>query len=193
LLITLKGALKMKLPKLLFFPTFCLMLVGLTGCGGVKVPKHAHHGDVAKEIQSFESELNAASTSQVDIMSPSDYSKAQKSLEEAKAGANKGYAQREVLHDIAKGRAYLKRAGVTQKVASTQMIEESVSESAAAVVRTPEDKFEKVRSQFSEDEADVYKDGNSITVRLKSLHFPSAQSSLGGSDINLLSKAEKSD
>lgn len=53
-----------------------------------------------------------------------------------------------------------------------------------------EAKFEEARAQFSESEAEVYKQGNSLTIRLKSLQFPKAKATLKGDDFALLAKVK---
>lgn len=53
------------------------------------------------------------------------------------------------------------------------------------------EQFEQARAEFSESEAEVYKQGNSLMIRLKGLEFPSAQAELKGSNFALLAKVQK--
>lgn len=52
-------------------------------------------------------------------------------------------------------------------------------------------RFEEARSEFTKTEAEVYKQGNTLTIRLKSLEFPSSKSELKGTSFPLLSKVQK--
>jgi OmpA-OmpF porin, OOP family len=52
-------------------------------------------------------------------------------------------------------------------------------------------KFESARNEFSSDEAEVYRQGNHLVIRLRSLEFPANQSVLRGSNFPLLAKVAK--
>ncbi len=52
-------------------------------------------------------------------------------------------------------------------------------------------KFEDARKAFSDQEAEVYRQGNELRIRLKSLEFPSKQAVLKGSNFPVLSKVQK--
>ncbi len=51
--------------------------------------------------------------------------------------------------------------------------------------------FEEARSEFSSSEAEVYKQGNNLMIRLRGLEFPSSKAMLKGSDFPLLAKVQK--
>ncbi len=51
--------------------------------------------------------------------------------------------------------------------------------------------FEKARAQFTKSEAEVYKQGNNLMIRLRGLEFPSAQAVIKGSNFPLLAKVQK--
>jgi OOP family OmpA-OmpF porin len=53
------------------------------------------------------------------------------------------------------------------------------------------EKFETARKQFNENEAEVYKQGNELVIRLKTLEFPKAKADLKASNFALLAKVEK--
>jgi outer membrane protein OmpA-like peptidoglycan-associated protein len=83
---------------------------------------------------------------------------------------------------------------------SDLMVEQSVSHSLAVENRVLEDKIaektindkiENARNEFTNSEAEIYKQGNSLTIRLRGLKFPSSKASLNGSDFNLLGKVQK--
>jgi len=52
-------------------------------------------------------------------------------------------------------------------------------------------KFEQAQTQFAEDEAEVYRQGDRLIIRLKGLEFPTAQALLKGSNLPLLAKVQK--
>jgi OmpA-OmpF porin, OOP family len=51
--------------------------------------------------------------------------------------------------------------------------------------------FEEARAEFTESEAQVYKQGNALVIRLRGLEFASGQSSLGSGSFPLLAKVQK--
>jgi OmpA-OmpF porin, OOP family len=51
--------------------------------------------------------------------------------------------------------------------------------------------FETARAGFSSTEAEVYKQGNTLTIRLKGLEFPTSQAVLKGSNFPLLAKVQE--
>ncbi len=52
-------------------------------------------------------------------------------------------------------------------------------------------KFEAARAEFTKDEADVYKQGNTILLRLKGLSFENNKSVIGSKNFSLLAKVQK--
>jgi outer membrane protein OmpA-like peptidoglycan-associated protein len=61
----------------------------------------------------------------------------------------------------------------------------------SAVDRKVSDKFEKARLEFTKNEAEVYKQGNTLTIRLRGLEFPSSKAVLKGEDFSLLGKVQR--
>ena len=52
-------------------------------------------------------------------------------------------------------------------------------------------RFEDARSRFNSDEAEVYKQGDKLVIRLKGLEFPTAKSTLKSSNFPLLGKVQQ--
>lgn len=52
-------------------------------------------------------------------------------------------------------------------------------------------KYETARSEFSEQEAEVYKQGDALVIRLKALEFPNSKANLKAANFSLLAKVEK--
>jgi OOP family OmpA-OmpF porin len=52
-------------------------------------------------------------------------------------------------------------------------------------------RFETARKQFTKQEAEVYKQGNTLTIRLRGLEFPASQAVLKGSNFPLLAKVQR--
>ena len=50
--------------------------------------------------------------------------------------------------------------------------------------------YEKAREKFSKEEAEVYKQGSNLVIRLRALEFPKSQAVLKGEDFALLKKVE---
>ena len=53
------------------------------------------------------------------------------------------------------------------------------------------DKYEEARQKFSSNEAEVYKQGKNLLIRLKGMEFPSATATIQSKNYPLLSKVEK--
>lgn len=51
--------------------------------------------------------------------------------------------------------------------------------------------YEEARSKFSPEEAEVYKQGKNLVIRLRALHFPKSEASLKGENFALLKKVEE--
>lgn len=51
--------------------------------------------------------------------------------------------------------------------------------------------FEEAQNEFSPSEAEVYKQGNTLTIRLRGLEFPVSKAELAGSNFPLLAKVQK--
>lgn len=54
-----------------------------------------------------------------------------------------------------------------------------------------EEKYEIARKSFNSDEAEVYKQGDDLLIRLKGMEFPSAQATIPSKNYSLLSKVQK--
>jgi OOP family OmpA-OmpF porin len=52
-------------------------------------------------------------------------------------------------------------------------------------------RFEEARAEFSSSEAEVYKQGNNLMIRLRGLEFPSSKAVLTGANLPLLAKVQK--
>lgn len=72
-----------------------------------------------------------------------------------------------------------------------QSLEKQKEIAALEAEKNLNDKFEKMRRAFTKNEADVYRQGNALTIRLKGLKFPSSESNLVGDDFTLLAKVQK--
>lgn len=51
--------------------------------------------------------------------------------------------------------------------------------------------YEDARKKFNSEEADVYKQGKNLVIRLKAMHFPTGQAVLKGEDFALLKKVDE--
>lgn len=91
-------------------------------------------------------------------------------------------------------------AALEEQVAAKEkdlVIEQSVTESLSAENRALaeekvfNEKFEKAEQEFTKDEAQVYREGDTLTIRLHGLSFPSSKATLERSNFPLLSKVQK--
>ncbi len=66
----------------------------------------------------------------------------------------------------------------------------SSAEGALAAKQATEQKYEHARSLFAKNEAEVYRQGNAIVIRLRNLEFDSAKADLKGSNFPILAKVQ---
>ena len=75
-----------------------------------------------------------------------------------------------------------------EKNTTKALVEEN---STLAIERDFHKQFEEAQAEFAPREAEVYKQGNKLLIRLKGLEFPVAQALLKGSNFPLLTKVQK--
>lgn len=65
------------------------------------------------------------------------------------------------------------------------------SEQELEALKRRDEQYELTRKSFTSDEAEVYKQGDNILIRLKGMEFPSAQATIQSKNYPLLSKVQK--
>lgn len=83
-----------------------------------------------------------------------------------------------------------------EKMAEASKVEKTQKELEAQKAsfeahKKQEEKYEMARKSFSSDEAEVYKQGDDLLIRLKGMEFPSAQAAIPSKNYSLLSKVQK--
>jgi OOP family OmpA-OmpF porin len=86
----------------------------------------------AAELARFEDEMKTANQQQVDVLSPKNFSEAQSNLREAQEGMADKDEGKDVLHDIAQGRAYLHRANSFAELSRSNL--EAVTQARRAAI-----------------------------------------------------------
>lgn len=93
-----------------------------------------------------------------------------------------------------------KLRSVTDELKSTQSALDREKDSAASLEQSKEyleaqkrlnEKYELARQQFSADEAEVFKQGDALVIRLKGMEFPSAKATIQPKNEELLGKVQK--
>jgi outer membrane protein OmpA-like peptidoglycan-associated protein len=82
-----------------------------------------------------------------------------------------------------------KDSALSKEKENTQDLEEKNDKLKSE--KTMNDMFEEARKGFSKEEAEVYRQGNTLTIRLRGLGFPSSKAVLQGSNFPLLAKVQK--
>ena len=82
---------------------------------------------------------------------------------------------------------------ITERQNALADVEDQIStkQSALAREKITNDKFEQARLKFTKDEAEVYRQGDMLTIRLKGLEFPSSKALLSDSNFPLLGKVQR--
>lgn len=78
-----------------------------------------------------------------------------------------------------------------QKEKEVQATTLAKSEQEIEALKRRDEQYELARKSFTSDEAEVYKQGDNILIRLKGMEFPSAQATIQSKNYPLLSKVQK--
>lgn len=107
----------------------------------------------------------------------------------AKSGQNTSAEESALKLESEQGKVAAKQGQLDNKqVINTALVaKNSDLESQQAFNR----QYEEAQRQFTSSEAQVYKQGNVLTIRLRGLEFPNSQAVLKGSDFTLLAKVQK--
>lgn len=84
-------------------------------------------------------------------------------------------------------------AAMEQRIAGLQGFSRQQEEAAArlAAQREFNERFDKVQQYFSKDEAEVYKQGNQLVIRMRGIKFPVGQATLTPENYHLLTKVQR--
>ncbi len=104
-----------------------------------------------EEISKLSEDLKVAAQKQVNVLSPSNYENAEEALNDAKKGNEKQKASKDILHDVAVGRAYLNQANAVSEVAHTNMEDVIVARERAIKANAPT----LFRSEFRDTDEDL--------------------------------------
>src|SRR5688500_5658614 len=84
------------------------LVLGVAACGHAPTTQEfAESASPGEELSNFDADMNTALLNQVDVLSPVNFKEAPSSLADAKKGLEKHRDSKDILHDIAEGRAYL--------------------------------------------------------------------------------------
>ncbi len=115
-----------------------IILLGMLGCStGPKVQEFPATANATEEIQKLGVDMQAATAAQADVLSPSAYKNAKEALDSAITAQKKGNDAKDVLHDVAVGRAHLNRANQFAGLARTNMEEVAAARTAAVKADAP--------------------------------------------------------
>lgn len=116
------------------------------------------------EVQKLEADISAAAANQVDVLAPKNFDEARESLKDAKKDLEDKDDAKDVLAEVAEGRAYLKLANDYAKV-STQTMPDVVAARALALKEGAKDlhaqKFRKADDQLKDVAEDIEKNKTS--------------------------------
>jgi outer membrane protein OmpA-like peptidoglycan-associated protein len=144
-----------------FFPLVLIWVFVLGGCSsGPPIQEIPNTANVAEELQKFNADMNEAAADQVNVLSPRNFKEALASLEDAKTGLEKQYDSKDILYDVATGRAYLKRAQEVAALSHTNMEEVVIARQQAIASGAPwsfASDFDKADSTLRNVTADIEK------------------------------------
>lgn len=79
----------------------------------------------------------------------------------------------------------------TQSALDRQKEAERMAKNELAAIKARDEKYEMARKEFASDEAEVYKQGDDLLIRLKGMEFPSSKAVIQSKNYPLLSKVQK--
>jgi hypothetical protein len=101
---------------------FLCELLFLVGCStGLQIQEIPESANVIHELQVTETNILEAAYNQVNILSPRNFMDARVSLEKTKEAMDKQKEKKDVLHQLAISRAFLKRANEVAEIAKINM------------------------------------------------------------------------
>jgi OOP family OmpA-OmpF porin len=110
--------------SILKFLTVFAMMVSIFSCSNAPVTQEfSSTASAGDEIQRFESDLNASRDRDVHVLSPYNFERAEDALSSAKKSLDRQKKEKDTLHQIAEGKAYLLRANDFSKVALSNLTE----------------------------------------------------------------------
>lgn len=115
---------------------------------------------------------------------------------EAKAGRKMPPEEIALRLESERNQVQAKQNQLSELQNALQSTQQGTSELSAenkrlAKEREMNEKFEAARAQFSAEEAEVYRQGDRLIIRLRRLEFPYAKATLPGSSYSLLGKVQK--
>jgi len=98
------------------------ILIGAAGCSSTPdVQEFANTASATDELQRFSSDMSAAREAQVDVLSPDTYRRAEKALSKSVDKQKNGKDAKDVLHEVAVGRAHLDVANKFAAISRTNL------------------------------------------------------------------------
>jgi outer membrane protein OmpA-like peptidoglycan-associated protein len=87
------------------------------------------------------------------------------------------------------GKVDAKQSALAAEQVAAKSLEKE--KNALEIEKAMNDKFEKARSEFTTEEAEVYKQGDTLAIRLRGLDFPTSKAQLKDSNFPLLGKVQR--
>ncbi len=135
-------------------------LAGIEGCSTApKVQEFAATANSADEVQSLVGDMQTALEGQVDVLAPSAYRQADKALKAALSDQKNGKDAKDILHEVAEGRAQLNRANQFAELSRTNLGGVVAARQAALTAGAPK--------SFAEDFKKADDDLRSVTSEIE--------------------------
>lgn len=181
------------------------LAIAVAGCAG-KPPQYQNIPTTANpttEIERTDQMLKEAQDRQVDVLSPKNYTDAQKALQKAKDKRDKGKSNEDVLEHVAYSRGWLSEANAKSEIAETSMKEITAARAGALRAGAPAlypkewkkagDELEDITAAIEKGNlSPAEKKGNNLTARYHELEVMSVtKANLGIANENI--RAAKKD
>lgn len=162
----------------LSFRTMAILLMSAwVGCSSrPKVEEIPLTADPAEEINKLESEIKAAAVESVNVLSPENFAKANDYLDEAKEERSEGDDAKDILEEVALGRAYLNKARETAETGKTvlkgvlplrnEAVSARANEYAAAEWKKAEEELMEVTEEIEDGDIEEAEDESSELQKL---------------------------
>ncbi len=138
-----------------------MTLAALISCSHApSIQEFATTASPNEEVVKFDTDMKTAMDNQVNVLSPSNFKQAQESLSDAKHSLDKQRDAKEILHDVAEGRAYLNWSFDFAKLAHQNIEEVIVARQLAIEAEAPkvqEKEFQQADQRLMDITRDIEK------------------------------------
>lgn len=178
----------------------CLFLIACASTPPIQ--EFADTANPSREIENLERNLEKARYEQVDVLSPNNYKQAEKSLKKSKEARDDNDSNKDILHDVAVGNAWLNQAFDTARQGSNAVpdiidvraraLEAKASVHASKALKEADSYLREVGEDFEDGDFRISnKDRDRLLQRYMDIELTSIKGERLGKSVANIQQAEK--